>query len=223
MLLLLFFFFKDYSLPEYERIVYQGYDKGTTREIVRDFYVKEDHYRVVQHHLDKTNLTMIVKISKKDFSTYSVYKKTENKEVYNLIKDEKGYIFRLNKGRWKKLKKKVIYDRHTLFEVFRFYPFSSKETIEFPLFEAKYGMVVKGVCKYEGEEVVETPMGKIRCYKIIFSIEKGIIGSIVKTLLKGREFQFFYEKESPHRLVYWTDKKDGYIIIKRIENSLDKE
>ncbi len=216
-ILYLFLFFREFKTPAHEKIVYQGYDRGTTREIVREFFTEDSFYTAIQHHLDETDLTMKVRISKKDFSTLLVYKKTEGKEAYFLKKKDNYYVFRLNHKKWKRLNRNRIYDRHTLFEVFRFYPFENPETIEFPLYEARYGMVVKGICEYRGIDTVKTFMVEIECYKLVLKIEKGVLGAMAKALLRGRELQFYYEKKLPHRFIKWTDGKDGAIIIKRIE------
>ena len=212
--------FSDPGIPNGEKVVYLGYDQGTTREITHEVYDKGDHYYSVHKHIDTTRIIVKCWVRKSDFSTIQVIKDRSGRfqlgvesieggiRVSDGVKDKQSML--KHEGRF--------YDRHTLIEVFRGFPFDAPRTIEFPLFESNLGIVITGTCTYGGIHTINTDAGEFRCHKLILGFKSKLIDTLYKVLLAGRSFDFYYEVSEPHRMIYWTDNKDGYMKLIRIEN-----
>ncbi len=204
------------QLIKFEKKVYIGYDKGTTRDIERTVISKDTNYvYATQKHIDKTKIYLKIVMSKEDLSTVSVYKEREGKEEYFLKRLSDTLYYYRYKGKEHYLKTKApIYDRHTLIELFRFYNFTHPEKTTFPLFEVSYGKIVKAYVFLESRDTIKTMRKKFLCYKLVFKLKNAFLNTVVKILSKGRRFEFYYNVVGTHPLVYWTDHKDGYMKLK---------
>jgi len=196
--------FTDPHIPSGERVVYLGYDQGTTREIIHEIYDNGNSYYSVHKHIDTTRIVIKCWVRKSDFSTIKVIKDRSGRFQLGVEPVEGGILVSDGfKGKQSMLKHEGrFYDRHTLIEVFRGFPFDQPETIEFGFFEFNLEMVITGTCTYGGIHTINTDAGE----------------SLYKVLLAGRSFDFYYEVAEPHRMIYWTDNKDGYLKLIRIES-----
>jgi len=213
--------FSDPGLPQVEKLVYLGYDEGnqTSREISHDVFDKGNYYYSVHHHHDTTRIIVKCKVRKSDFSTLEVIKNRSGRFQLGIEQTETGICINDGeKDRQTKVKHSGhFYDRHTLMEVFRAYPFENPQTVKFPFFEVNLGMVITGTCTYRGQETISTPLGKIQCHKLTLGFKSLLVETAYKMILAGRSFDFYYDVNPPHRMVYWTDNKGSYIKLIRIE------
>lgn len=212
--------FSDPHIPNGEKVVYLGYDQGTTREISHEVYDNGDSYYSVHEHHDTTRIIVKCWVWASDLSTIKVIKDRSGQFQLGVEPIPEGILV---KDGFKSKSSKVkhdgrFYDRHTLIEVFRGFPFDEPQTIEFPFFEANVGMVITGTCTYGGIHTIETDIGEFRCHKLTLGFKSKLVETVYKMLLAGRSFDFYYEVREPHRMIYWTDNKDGYLKLIRIES-----
>ncbi|TET23287.1 MAG: hypothetical protein E3J71_02690 [Candidatus Stahlbacteria bacterium] len=212
--------FSDPGIPNGERVVYLGYDQGTTREIIHEIYDKGDHYYSIHKHIDTTKIIVKCWVRKSDFSTIRMIKDRSGRFQLGVESIEGGILVSDGfKGKQSMLKHEGrFYDRHTLIEAFRAFPFDDPGTIEFGFFESNVGTVITGACVYGGIHTIQTEIGDFRCHKLTLGFKSFIVKTLYKVVLAGRSFDFYYEVDAPHRMIYWTDNKDGYMKLIRIEN-----
>jgi len=212
--------FTDPHIPSGERVVYLGYDQGTTREIIHEIYDNGNSYYSVHKHIDTTRIVIKCWVRKSDFSTIKVIKDRSGRFQLGVEPVEGGILVSDGfKGKQSMLKHEGrFYDRHTLIEVFRGFPFDQPETIEFGFFEFNLEMVITGTCTYGGIHTINTDAGEFRCHKLTLGFKSKLVETLYKVLLAGRSFDFYYEVAEPHRMIYWTDNKDGYLKLIRIES-----
>ncbi|MBD3285193.1 hypothetical protein GF359_02250 [candidate division WOR-3 bacterium] len=214
--------FSDPAMPSGEKVVYLGYDAGnqTSREITHEVYNKGDYYYTVHTHHDTTQITVMCKVRMNDLSTIQIVKNRSGK--FQLGIEQKHDAILVQDGfKDKETKHKHsgrFYDRHTLLDAFRGYPFDNPETVEFPFFESNIGMVITGECTLGGIYEVNTSIGKIKCYKLTLGFKSSFVQTAYKMILAGRSFDFYYQVVEPHRLIYWTDNKGSYIKFLRVES-----
>ncbi|GEM_PF-1894007 len=221
-LLSIFAGFSDPVIPDGERLIYQGYDAGnqTSREIVHVVHDKGNYYYSEHEHIDSTQIKVRYWIRKQDFSTIKIIKNRSGRlqltveQVPSGIKVTDGF-----KNKESNLKYSGrFYDRHSLFDVFRAYPFNKPVDMEFPLFESTLGTLITGTCTYGGIHKIKTKLGTFRCYKITLGFKNNLLAAVYKMLTADRSFDFYYELAKPHRMIYWTDNKKSYMELKRIES-----
>jgi hypothetical protein len=212
--------FSDPHIPNGERVVYLGYDKGTTREISHEVYDNGDNYYSVHEHHDTTRIIVKCWVQASDLSTIKVVKDRSGRFQLGVEPAPEGILVKDGfKGKSSKVKHDGrFYDRHTLIEVFRGFPFDEPQTIEFPFFESNVGMVITGTCTYGGIHAIQTDAGEFSCHKLTLGFKSKLVETVYKMLLAGRSFDFYYEVSVPHRMIYWTDNKDGYMKLIRIES-----
>jgi len=212
--------FSDPDIPNGERVVYLGYDQGTTREISHEIYKEGNHYYSIHHHHDTTQIIVKCWVKASDLSTIKVIKDRSGRFQLGVEPVEGGILVSDGvKGKQSMLKHEGrFYDRHTLIEVFRGFPFDQPETIEFGFFEFNLGMVITGTCTYGGIHTINTDAGEFHCHKLTLGFKSFIVKTLYKVALAGRSFDFYYEVRDPHRMIYWTDNKDGYMKLIRIES-----
>lgn len=215
--------FSDPHIPNGERVVYLGYDGGnnTSREIAHVIYDKGDQYYSIHQHLDTTKIIVKCWIRKQDLATNKVIKDRSGRFQLGIEPLPDGILV---KDGFKAKESKVsysggaFYDRHSLIEVFRGFPFQTPQTIEFPFFESNLGTVITGTCVYGGKHDIETEIGTLCCHKLTLGFKSKLIDTAYRVFLAGRSFDFYYDVDPPHRLVYWTDNKEGYMKLLRIES-----
>lgn len=214
--------FSDPGIPNAEKVVYWAYDGGnnTSREITHAIYDKGDHYYSVHRHVDTTQIVVKCWVRKSDFSTKKVMKDRSGRFQLGVEPIASGILVKDGfNGKEHKVKYEGrFYDRHTLIEVFRAFPFENPHTIEFPFFESGVGSVITGTCTYGGIHDIETKAGIFRCHKLTLGFKSRLVETVYKMVLAGRSFDFYYDIEAPHRMVYWTDNKEGYMKLLRIES-----
>lgn len=212
--------FSDPGIPNGEKVVYLGYDQGTTREISHEVYDNGDNYYSVHEHHDTTRIIVKCWVWASDLSTIKVVKDRSGRFQLGVEPIPEGILVKDGfKGKSSKVNHDGrFYDRHTLIEVFRGFPFESPQTIKFPFFEFNVGMVITGTCTYGGIHTIQTDAGEFRCHKLTLGFKSKLVETVYKMLLAGRSFDFYYEVTEPHRMVYWTDNKDGYMKLIRIES-----
>lgn len=219
-LLLLAAGFSDPGIPNGEKVVYLGYDQGTTREIIHEIYDNGNSYYSVHKHIDNTKIIVKCWVRKSDFSTIRMIKDRSGRFQLGVEPIEGGILVSDGfKDKQSMLKHEGrFYDRHTLIEAFRGFPFEAPETIEFDFFESNLGRVITGTSEYGGIHTIQTEIGDFRCHKLTLGFKSFIVKTLYKVVLVGRSFDFYYEVDAPHRMIYWTDNKDGYMKLIRIEN-----
>ncbi|MBN2380144.1 hypothetical protein JXM67_10135 [candidate division WOR-3 bacterium] len=226
LLLLMSVGFSDPGIPGDESLVYLGYDQEnqTSREIIRETQDKGDYYYSVHEHRDTTRIVVKCKVRKQDLSTIQVIKNRSGRFQLGIEQVSEGILVKDGfKDKQSKTKHSGhFYDRHTMMEVFRGFPFDDPETVEFPFFEVNLGIVVTGTCTYRGVYNVKTSLGEIRCHKLTLGFKSKLIDTAYKMVISGRSFDFYYETEAPHRMIYWTDNKGSYIKLLRIESENDE-
>jgi len=214
--------FADPGIPDGERLIYWGYDGGnnTSREIVHVIYERDDHYYSVHKHIDTTRIVVKCWVRKSDFSTLKVIKDRSGRFQLGVEPIPSGILVKDGfKGKESKVKYQGrFYDRHTLIEVFRGFPFDDPRTIEFPFFESNVGKVITGTCTYGGVHTIKTDLGEFRCHKLTLGFKSKLIETVYKMVVAGRSFDFYYEVAEPHRMIYWTDNKEGYMKLIRVES-----
>ncbi len=210
----LFLGFRYFDVPYGEEIVYIGREKDTQRDIIRKIWTEDGLVCAIQHHLDETDLFLLVKIYKDSLYTHYVEKHSKGEKV--LLEVRKGGEICVNiKGKNKKVKTPQVFDRHTLFEVFRFYNFNDPENMEIPLYVPEY-KTIKANLSYAGIDTLDTKIGKLVCHHLKMRIG-GLGGFISKLIGRPLNFDFWYLAEYPHYLVKFTDGKQGEIVIKAIK------
>ncbi len=214
MILLIFLGFKMFNIEGKETIRYRGYEKKTERDILRSVWFEDGLVCATQAHLDESNLFLVVKVYQDSLYTSYVEKHKKGRLVLK-EKREKGKIKVNLEGRKKEVSNPRVFDRHTLFEVLRFYDFENPEKMEIPLYVPEY-KTVKASVEYVGIDTVSTPLGKIASHRLRLRI-LGLGGLISRLIGRPLDFDFWYAKDYPHYLVKFTDGKQGKIIIKRIE------
>ncbi len=146
--------FGDPQIPDAENLVYRGYDDGnkTSREVTHKVYDKGDYYYSTHEHLDTTRIIVKCKIRKSDLSTMQVVKDRSGRFQLSVEPCSGGLLVKdASKSKEVKINHSgVFYDRHTLLDVFRGFPFENPQKIEFPLFESNVGTVITGTCIYGG-------------------------------------------------------------------------
>lgn len=215
--------FSDPHIPSGERLVYWGYDGGnnTSREIIHVIFDKGDHYYSTHQHLDTTKIIVKCWVNKLDFSTRKVIKDRSGRFQLGIEPVDGGILVKDGfKGKEAKVSFSgdAFYDRHTLIEAFRGFPFDNPQTVEFPFFESALGTVITGTCVYGGVHEIQTDIGTFRCHKLTLGFKSKLIDTAYRMVLAGRSFDFYYDTEPPHRMVYWTDNKEGYMKLLRIES-----
>ena len=215
--------FSDPCIPNGEKVVYLGYDKGSTREISHEVYREGGSYYSIHHHLDTTEIIVKCWVRASDLSTIRVIKDRSGRFQLGVEPISGGILVKDgSNGKESVIKHDgPFFDRHTLIEVFRGFPFDAPQTIEFSFFESGLGTVIIGTCMYRGVETIETDIGDFRCHKLTLGFKSPIVETLYKLLLAGRSFDFYYEVDPPHRMVYWTDNKEGYLKLIRIEREAE--
>ncbi|TKJ43729.1 hypothetical protein CEE36_03315 [candidate division TA06 bacterium B3_TA06] len=212
--------FSDPGIPNGEKVVYLGYDQGTTREISHEVYDNGDNYYSVHEHHDTTRIIVKCWVQTSDLSTIKVIKDRSGRFQLGVQPIPEGILVSDGfKGKSSKVRHEgSFYDRHTLIEAFRGFPFERPQTVEFGFFESNVGMVITGTCTYGGIHTIQTDAGEFRCHKLTLGFKSKFVETVYRMLLAGRSFDFYYEVREPHRMIYWTDNKDGYMKLIRIEN-----
>ncbi len=212
----------DPGIPNGEKVVYLGYDGGneTTREVTHEVFDKTDHYYSVHKHIDTTRIVVKCWVRKGDLSTIKVIKDRSGRFQLGIEPASFGILVKDGfKGKESKIKHSGhFYDRHTLIEAFRGFPFDEAHTVEFPFFEFNVGTVITGTCTYGGIHEIETDIGNFKCHKLTLGFKSKVIETVYKAVMAGRSFDFYYEVAEPHRMIYWTDNKEGYLKLLRIES-----
>ncbi len=214
--------FSDPNIPHGERVVYLGYDgeNNTSREVSHEVYREGDTYHSIHTHLDTTRIIVSCRVRASDLATLRV-RKDRSGRLQLRIEPYAGGIL-VTDGFANNRETRVshtgrFYDRHTLIEVFRGFPFDDPQPVEFPFFESNLGVVITGTCTYHGIHTISTPAGDFRCYKLTLGFKSQIVQTLYSVVLAGRSFDFYYETAESHRMIYWTDNKDGYMKLIRIE------
>lgn len=214
--------FSDPHIADGERLIYKGYDDGnkTSREIVHIVYDKGDYYYSTHEHLDSTRIIVKCKVRKSDFSTMQVIKDRSGRFQLSIEPCSEGILVKDGfKTKENKINHSgVFYDRHTLLDVFRAFPFENPQKIEFPFFESNVGSVITGTCVYDGIETIKTDIGEFKCHKLTLGFKSPLIETVYKVAVAGRSFDFYYEVAEPHRMIYWTDNKGSYLKLIRNES-----
>ncbi|NLI98508.1 hypothetical protein GX441_07610 [bacterium] len=214
--------FSDPHCPNGESLVYKGYDDGnkTSRDIIHKVYDMGGYYYSTHEHLDTTRILVKCKMRKSDLSTLQVIKDRSGRFQLG-IEPTSGGILVKNGPKSTETKVKyagVFYDRHTLIDVFRGFPFENPRTVEFAFFESNVGSVITGTCNYAGIVGIKTDTGDFDCYKLTLGFKSQLIETVYQLAVAGRSFDFYYEVEEPHRMIYWTDNKGSYLKLKQVDS-----
>lgn len=201
--------FRTFHIPKKEKIHYIAYEKGKFTPIVREVWTENGFVLSSHKHLDESSLSLNVKIFQDSLYTFEVEKYKKNKKVLEEKREKNGIKIVID-GKKKMIKKSQVFDRHTLYEVFRFYNFSNPKKIEIPLLVPEIG-VIPAELSYHGKDTVDCPLGRIECYKLSLKI-KGIWGIVAR-----HPFEFWYNTKYPHYLIMFSHGKDRYTKIKAIE------
>lgn len=204
-------YFHDPKIPNNEFTVYHAFEKGKVVPIERKITLENNCYRI--EHTDTTGLLVISLIDTQSLKTVKVEKFRWGKPTL-MVACDSTHIFIEDLLRNKRRRLSVrgpVYDRHTIFEVFRGFPFNEKKKVEFPLLLPDLDFilgpelgVITAVVTLEKEEVIETLFGKIECYKLTMA-PKGVIGLVYK-----KRFYFWYSTAPPHILILYEDS-DGRV------------
>lgn len=195
--------FQNPKIPNNEFTLYHAFEKGKVVPIERTIGIENNCYRT--EHTDSTGLLVISVIDMQSLKTVKVEKFRWGKPTLRVVCDSTGIIVDdLQKNRTRRIHHSgPVYDRHTLWEVFRGFPFKDKKSIEFPLLVPELE-VITAVVSLEKQELIETDFGKIECFKLKMA-PKGVIG-----LLYSKRFYFWYSTIPPHSLIVYQDS-DGRI------------
>lgn len=197
------YLFQDPPIPNNEFSAYLAFEKGKVVPIERTITVENDCYRT--EHTDTTGLRVISIVDRQTLGTVKVEKFRHGKPTLTVNCDSAGITVRdlRNKKTRRFRHPGPVFDRHTLWEVFRGFPFREGKSVEFPLLVPELG-VITAVVRFDRKETIDTDFGTIECCKLTMA-PKGVVG-----WMYGKRFFFWYETGAPRRLVLYGDS-DGRV------------
>lgn len=205
--------FVDPQIPDREYSTGLGYDKGKVVPIERLITHDNGCYRV--EHTDSTGLRLVTRIDRKTMRTIRVEKFRHGQPTLTETFDSTGVL--VVDERTKKTRRfryrGMLYDRHTLSEVFRGFPFDRQQSVEFPLCVPEWG-IITAVVSFDKKEIIETDIGRSECYKMTMR-PKGVAG-----WLYTKRFYFWYETGPRHRLLFYSDSDGRMTKIKSISTAV---
>jgi hypothetical protein len=195
------FSFHDPQIPNDELTLYHAFEKGKVVPIERKITVENNCYRT--EHTDTTGLKVISFVDRQSLKTVRVEKFRHDKPTLRVVCDSAGITVEdLQKNRKHRFNHSgPVFDRHTVWEVFRGFPFLDKKSIEFPLLVPELS-VVTAVVSLEKQEIIDTDFGRVECYKLTMA-PKGVIGWFY-----NKRFYFWFSCIPPHLLILYRDS-DG--------------
>jgi hypothetical protein len=201
LLVALFLEFSDPQIPDGELSLYLATEKGIITPIERRITHSDSGYLTV--HRDTSGLEVQSFVDCKTLKTIWVRKFRDGSLTLEERCDSIGVLVKdLAKNRARRFRHQgPVYDRHTLFEVFRGFPFAAGDREIFSLVVPEF-RIIGAEAKLLGKERLKTPWGEEECYKLEMK-PRGLIGFLAR-----KYFHFWYSLKSPHHLVLYQDS-DG--------------
>lgn len=193
--------FSDPRIPDQEVNLYLATEKGVTTPIERLITRTPEGYLTV--HRDSSGLEVQGLVDLQTLRTIWVRKFRNGRQTLEVVCDPTRVVVKdLIKNRARDFPHSgQVYDRHTLFEVFRGFPFAAGGKYSFPLLVPEFRIIGAEV-ELTGRELLNTPWGEEECYRLEMA-PRGLIG-----LLMRKRFYFWYSCRPPHHLILYKDS-DG--------------